>query len=419
MTRFSAYQLWASRLMVTILLLYPTLMLTVRGGMNGVFILTLLMALIAWPCGRYSQGLFTSGDTRRYMWAMFGLTIAIFLSESYWQDFHGRSYDAVARYWLAIPIFFWLSRMVPDVFRALQLSFPVAAIAGFLLTEEMWGRSGIGTLDLIHFGDMELILGILSLFAIDWFGRDGAMLRTVKIVGFVAGAAASFGSGSRGGWLAIPVFLIIFLHFNWNRLPLKMVAGVIVLAIASMLALYATSDTVNQRVNAMVSDIKDYQLGNRDTSTGIRWQLYEAAIDIFGRHPFVGVGPTGFAREMQPMMEAGKLTLEAAHLGRGEVHNDILAKTAGMGMFGLVAILALYLVPLRMFWQATRSAVREVRRTGILGITFVSGIGVFGLTVEFLNLTMAAAFYAFTVAVLLAACNALSNLPAQENPENV
>jgi hypothetical protein len=37
-------------------------------------------------------------------------------------------------------------------------------------------------------------------------------------------------------------------------------------------------------------------------------------------------------------------------------------------------------------------------------MVFVSGIFVFGLTVEFLNLTMAAAFYSFTVAALLAAC---------------
>jgi len=159
----------------------------------------------------------------------------------------------------------------------------------------------------------------------------------------------------------------------------------------------------------MVRDVRDYQQGNRDTSIGIRWQLYGAALDIFSRHPLVGVGPAGFAREMQPMMEAGKLTPEAAHYGRGEVHNDVLSKTAGMGVFGLAAILALYLVPLRMFWQATRSTTREVRRAGILGLTFVGGIAIFGLTVEFLNLTMAAAFYAFTVAVLLAACNALAS----------
>jgi len=392
-----------------LLLVYPSLMLMVRGGMNGVFLLALAVALIAWPFKGREEGLFTGRDIRAYAWAMFGLTLATFISESYWQDYSGRSYDAAARYWLAIPIFLWFSRMEGWVFRALQFAFPLAAIAGFLLTDEMWGRSGISTLDLIHFGDMELILGILSLFGIDWFGRDSAALRILKIAGFVAGVAASFGSGSRGGWLAIPLFLLVFLYYNRNRLPSRMMAGIVVLAIASMAGLYAFNATVNERVGQMVRDVRDYQQGNRDTSIGIRWQLYGAALDIFSRHPLVGVGPAGFAREMQPMMEAGKLTPEAAHLGRGEVHNDVLSKTAGMGVFGLAAILALYLVPLRMFWQATRSTIREVRRAGILGLTFVGGIAIFGLTVEFLNLTMAAAFYAFTVAVLLAACNALAS----------
>ncbi len=91
-------------------------------------------------------------------------------------------------------------------------------------------------------------------------------------------------------------------------------------------------------------------------------------------------------------------------MGRGEVHNDILAKAAGMGILGLIAILAIYLVPLRLFWRATKSGSDRVRRSGILGVVFVSGVFVFGLTVEFLNLTMVTAFYGFTVAALLAAC---------------
>lgn len=403
-----------------LLLAYPTLMLTVRGGMNGVFILALIAALLAWPFGKDLSGrLFGKRDVLIYAAAMFGLTLATFISESYWQNYSGRSYDAAARYWLAIPVFLWLSRMEPKVFYALQVAFPVATISGFLLTDELLGRSGISTLDMIHFGDMELILGVMSLFSVDWFGRASAALRALKILGFIAGVAASLGSGSRGGWLAIPVFIMIFLYFHQHRIPFRMMVGIVALTIASIVGLYAFNNTVNQRVNELTNDIRQYQTGNRDTSIGIRWQLYKAAFDIIGRHPIVGVGPTGFAREMQPMMEGGRLTPKAAQLGRGEVHNDVLAKTAGMGLLGLAAILAIYLVPLRMFLKATKSDIREVRRAGILGITFVMGAGVFGLSVEFLNLTMAAAFYAFTVAVLLAVCNVLSSLKRNEIPERV
>jgi O-antigen ligase len=404
MNRFM-YSRAASSYAALLLLAYPTLMLTVHGGMNGIFIFALLAALLAWPFRiDGNAGWLKKREIYAYVAAMAGLTIATFVSQSYWLSYSGRAYDAASRYWLAVPIFLWLSRMKPSIFHTLQYAFPIAAIVGFLLTDEMWGRSGISTLDLIHFGDSELILAVLSIFSIDWFERDNNWVRALKLAGFVAGVAASFASGSRGGWLAIPVFIGIFLYFHRHHLPYKTMLAFLLAVTVSTGTLYVANATINQRVNELLHDVRSYQEGDRDTSIGIRWQLYHAAIDIFSRHPLVGVGPTGFAKEMQPMMEAGKLTPEAANLGRGEVHNDILAKTAGMGVLGLTAIIVIYLVPLRMFGIASKSPIREVRRTGILGITFVSGIAVFGLTVEFLNLTLAAAFYAFSVAVLLAAC---------------
>jgi O-antigen ligase len=403
------YSKYGGHLAALMLLAYPTLMLTVHGGMNGIFILALMVALLAWSFGKKNKddNFFGRRDLTIYIQAMFGLTIATFISQSYWQLYASHDYDAISRYWLSIPILFWMSRLEPKVFHALQYGFPLAAIIGFLLTENIWGRLGVSTVDLIHFGDSELLLAFLSLYCINWFRRDPLGVLLLKLAGFVAGVAASFASGSRGGWLAIPVFIVIFVYFYRQRLPLRTIAGLIIATVSSMALLYAFNGTINQRVTALGNDIRYYQAGNRETSIGLRWQLYTAAIDIISRHPVVGVGPVGFAREMQPMMEAGKLSTEAANVGRGEVHNDVLSKTAGMGMFGLVAILALYLVPFRLFWVAAKSTIREVRRTGILGITFISGILVFGLTVEFLNLTYAAAFYAFTVAVLLAGCNSL------------
>lgn len=260
-------------------------------------------------------------------------------------------------------------------------------------------------MDLIRFGDFALILGMLSLLSIDWFQRDKALLRILKVAGFIAGLAASFASGSRGGWLVLPVFIAIIFYFRTSRISLRMNVFTVIAVMLAFTLLYALNTTIHQRVKVLAVDVAKFDQGNRDTSTGIRWQLYKAAVDTFSQHPIFGVGPEGFAREMQPMMEAGKITPGAAEVGRGEVHSDILSKAAGMGIFGLAAILAIYFVPLRLFWQATKSASAQIRRSGILGITYVSGFFVFGLTVEILNLTMATAFYSFTAAVLLAACH--------------
>jgi len=405
-TMRSRYLFSVEKIATGLLLIYPVLMLTVKGGMNQAFFLMLLLALavaLVRPAGMAK--VIWGREWTIYALSMFGMTATIFISQIVNQSLSAHPYDAASRYWLAIPVFLLLRRLELSVFTVLQYAFPVAAIAGFLLAENIGGsRSGIGTLDLIHFGDFELILGMLALLSIDWFARDPLLLRILKILGCATGLAASFASGSRGGWLAIPVFIALFIHFRSNKDALRIIVPSLLAALLACALLYTLNSTFHQRVNDLTNDVAVFDQGDRDTSTGIRWQLYKAAVDVFSRHPVFGVGPEGFALEMKPMMEAGKLTPIAAELGRGEVHNDILSKSAGMGVFGLIAMLCVYIVPFRLFWRATKSTIAQVQRAGQMGTVFVSGFFVFGLTVECLNLTLATAFYGFTVAVLLAAC---------------
>lgn len=388
-----------------LLLLYPSLMFAIKGGMNAVFLCMILLAFAVWiaPSTRVKKVEWCR-DWTSYTLAMLAMSVAIFISQLFHQDFDARPYDAASRYWLAIPVFLMLLRFNPEVFRALQVAFPIAVIITLPMASEWDGRTGIDTLDLIHYGDFALVLGVMSLFSINWFGCDNLPLRILKVSGFVAGLFASIASGSRGGWLAIPLFIAIYVYFRMPKISKKLfVLGCLATTLAATIT-YFGSNTVSQRIDDFRSEVTTFDGGNRDTSTGIRWQLYKAAVEIFARNPMYGVGPQGFALEMQTMQEAGKITSLAAKYGRGEVHNDILSKAVGMGIFGLIAICAIYLVPLIMFWQATHSTSGQASRAGVLGITFVSGFIVFGLTVEILNLTMATAFFSFTVAVLLAAC---------------
>lgn len=403
-TNRSYYFHFVEKMAALLLLVYPVLMLTVKGGMNAAFLFMLLLAIAVWiirPAGIGAMA--WRPEWTAYVAAMFLLSVAILVSQLVHRNVAAHPHDAVSRYWLAIPIFLLLQRLPLRVFAVLQYAFPIGAIGGLLMAKS-GDRMFIATMDSIHLGDFELILGMLSLFSLNWFGRDIPALRLLKILGCVAGIWASLASGSRGGWLAIPLFIGFFFYFRMGKVSLKMIVASLFAAALTITASYLTVDTFHQRVDEFARDVMIFDQGNRDTSTGVRWQLYKAAADVFYHHPFAGVGPEGFASEMQPMVETGKLTLAAAQLGRGEVHNDILSKAAGMGVLGLIAILASYLVPLRLFWRATKSGHEQIRRSGILGVVFVGGIFVFGLTVEFLNLAMATAFYSFTVAVLLAAC---------------
>lgn len=391
-----------------LLILYPGLMFAVKGGMNGSFLLLLLLSLfvLAFRPGRMPPVVWDN-ETKYYLLAMVSIPAAIFLSQSYHHHYSGHPYDAASRFFLAVPVFMLLQRVRFSVVAVVQFGFPLAAITGWLMSKEIpgsGGRFGIATLDLIHFGDFELILGVLSAFSVDWTGRDAWLLRGLKILGFLAGMYASVASGSRGGWIALPVFLMIYIYFRFGKISPKAILAMSLMLVMTGFIAFTSSQEIHHRVDEINSDLAAFRHGNPDTSTGIRLQLFQAAAVVFVQNPLFGVGPEGFALEMEPMKNSGKITPLAAKLGKGEVHNELLSKAAGLGLFGLIAILSAYLVPFRFFYRATRSAFVQVRQSGILGLVFVSGFMVFGLTVEILNLTMAAAFYGLTVAVLLAAC---------------
>jgi len=402
-TAYSRIIEWAAAL---ILIAYPSLMFAVKGGMNGSFLLLLILSIVVLLFRpREMQSVIWDREVTFYLLAMSALPLAIFLSQSYHQHYDGHPYDAATRFLLAVPVFLLLRRVRLDVVALVQYGFPVAAIIGCLMLKDLGGgRSGIATLDLIHFGDFELILGMLSLLSINWTGRDAVLIRSLKILGFVAGIYASIASGSRGGWIALPVFALIFMYFKFGRLSLKAISSMLLVLVMAGFLAYASSQAIHHRADETMSDLMTFQHGNLDTSTGIRLQLYKVAAEVVSENPIFGVGPQGFALEMDVMLKEGKITPMAADLGKGEVHNELLSKTAGMGIFGFVALLLIYLVPLRVFYRAARATSAQVRQAGLLGFGFVCGFMVFGLTVEVLNLTMAAAFYSLTVAVMLAAC---------------
>lgn len=407
MTTFDSHYLRSIEAIVRILLLtFPVLMLTVLGGMNAVLFASVLIALLV---KLHPPKSLVKSEWRNQWWpyvvAMFAVTAAIMISQTYHQNFSAPHYDGPARYWLAIPVFLLFYRLDLRVFNTLQFAFPIAAITGWFLAKDIGAGTTLPLIDKIRYGDSMLMFSMLSLLSIDWLGRDVLYLRVLKWAGFLFGLVATLQSGTRGALLAIPVFVAIYLISRGIRLSMKSILGSFALGILVIAGAYISNSTVQNRMQEMATEVTTFDQGNRDTSTGIRWQLYSAAVEIIAEHPIFGVGTGGYALQMAPMVAAGKITPIAAEYGRGEVHNDLLKKTADMGIFGLTALMAVYLVPFWMFQKASRSDSMQIRRAGVMGMLFVSGFIVFGLTAEVLNLTMTISFYSFTIAVLLAYCH--------------
>jgi O-antigen ligase len=396
------------RLISIILFLFPVALLSLQGGSNFLFFILAIISIVylflsntivishEWDCNAIAIGL-----------ALVSSTLAILISQIFHSNFSLSPYDGPSRFLLALPIYIVLRNIRIQSLTAMQYGFPLGAILALLLflTDKnnfVATRSGSYFLNLIHFGDLALMLGFLSLFCINLERKDRWIIFAFKIAGFLAGIFLSLRSGSRGGWIAIPVFSLLWMFFNNHKIPLFKWMLVIFLLVPVMIGSYLYIDAVHLRLQEIYSDLHAFQQGNKDTSIGIRLQLWEAASYIFKEHPFFGIGPEGFKEMMLPLSQSGLITPMAAELGRGEVHNDLLARAAELGIFGVISFLSLFLVPFFIFLHAIKSSSRIKRKGAILGICLVTGFFVFGLTVEIFSLKMTLTFYSMTLTALLA-----------------
>jgi len=380
-----------------------------RGGANSCFALLVVVSLYLLAQQQKESGYHAWDRTALiYSISMLSLVLATFLSQVYHLRFSTQPYDGASRFLFAIPVYLILRRGRLAKITILQYGFSLGAIASALVPRfdpRNWGENRLGSyfLNPIHFGDLALMLGFLALMTIDWEREDPFPVRSLKVVALFAGVYASIQSGSRGGWIAIPVLVYIWMHYRKKRNSLVNNSIIIALFLLAALASYLLIGEVHDRVDAVYQNITAFDQSHEDTSVGLRFQIWKAAILLFKQNPVFGLGPDQFKQMMIPLHQAGVISRMAADLGMGEVHNEILAHAVNLGIFGLASILSIYFVPLFIFVRSAKSDSHLKRTAAALGICLVSGFIIFGLTVETFDLKMTATFYSLTVAVLLAA----------------
>jgi len=388
-----------------ILLCYPALLFLVRGGMNGALFMLTILALFLLISRKAYKNKLDRAD-RYFSIAMASGLIAILFSQLYHHDMIARYFDSDSRFLLAVPVLLALRHINIKILSIMQYAFPSGAIAALVavLVTNTLVRTDASTsfMNHIHLGDMALLLGFLSLFSVNWTGRDHLVVKLFKILGLFAGLTVSVLSSARGGWIAIPVFVFVFVYFRTTgKLFTKLLLVLLSIGIVGLLGYYFI-EPIHQRLWMIYSDLSKFSGGHEDTSIGVRLQLWNAAFHLIAANPIFGVGAAGFANAMDGLSATGLITPVAAGLGKGEVHNEILAHTVRFGVFGLASILAVYFVPFAIFLRAARSKIHQQSVAVVMGMCVTLGFFVFGLTVETFDLKMTAAFYSMTVAVLLA-----------------
>ena len=400
------------RILQVVVLLFPALTVAVRGGANASLMLAAALALLVLLRGKRPAAAGAPGPADDAL-RTFTLAMAapVFVLAAV-QSVHGASWlvgpvASAARFLLAVPIVLAFRRCGRRLVPWADASFALGALAAgavMLLDAREWsaGRWASTFLDPIGFGGLALLLGVLSLLSLDWYRRDPLPMRLLKVAGFASGFLAAVPTGARGPWLALLAVIALLAATTLRGRPVALRVAIWAAVTAALLAAFATIDSFRGRFDLMATDLGSFFLGGeRDTSPGIRLQIWRAALLAFAEQPLIGLGAGGFAAAAEGYAKLGVLSPLAAQAARAEMHNSYLAFAADFGVPGLLAIVAVFVVPAAALARRLR-ADAVGRRAALMGLVIIVMYASCAVTVDMFALKMMAAFYAAATAFMAA-----------------
>lgn len=394
-----------------LVLLVPALALTSPVGGPAVVYLAGGLALIALAVNAVKH--YEPMDFRA-LWPMalalllpLACLVSTFLIRGVWSN---SELEKLLRFALAIPVLWLLLRAPQQRLKLLQWSILLGAFAGSVLlivTVHTLDRNAMidvgGRYNAVAFANMTLLFGAMTLLSLSW-GPSTRWARAetgVKLVVVALTVVATWMSETRSSWMLLPILALVFLLGlrNWKRRHKVYCALAVCVALA---ASAAAIWTFSSRMQEISHDVQGFATSaNRDTSFGIRLQLWHASFLMFQKSPIVGIGPSKFREELLQLQSQGVVTEEVVE-GFGEPHNDLLAALSGYGLLGLISILTLYLLPAAIFFRRLASDDRVIRVGAQLGLLFCLGFCAFSLTEMMFRNMRSVPNYSLIVVTLIA-----------------
>ncbi|MDR3097281.1 MAG: O-antigen ligase family protein [Paraburkholderia sp.] len=393
---------------VTLLLaLGPATNLVWRGGTGYCFFLLLAFALHGAYAHRHDRSYFA--PWREYRWytaAMLAPLVVVVLQQLLFGYWAPHQFDALSRLALALPIFLLLSRLPSRNLTVVGWGCALGALAAsawVFVDRPPGGWNDADRLsnyytNAIPFGDTALLFAFLAVFTFGWDRKARPLALIVKLAALVAGGFVSYLSGTRGGWIAVPVFaLLLGVQYGWFSHWKRVVVTLVLLAAAGG-ALFSTNG-IRHRVADAGSDFALMQRGDKDTSVGLRLQLWNASVTLFERHPVYGVGKGHLKEALGDLAQHGEASPQIVN---ERAHSDFFSAIAEMGAVGAATLFLFYFGTSVYFWRACRAADPVIRTAACSGLAISFSTILFGLTIDVLVPIQVVVLIALLTAVFLA-----------------
>jgi O-antigen ligase len=400
----------ADKMVLILLGLTFALYFLARGWLNAALVLIFLFCVAQWMRGVWSvRPMLADQDLRWLLAALSTPFFAVGLVQLLRQEFVVRYFDAPLRLLMAgVVLLYFIARRV-NFLRLAEYAVPAGVLlcAAYLFfwpgaSQFFWSPGRVATyfMDPLTLAAHITIAGFISLFLVDAGGRDPIWLKALKYLSFFAAIAVSISTGSRSGWVMIPLLVSLWLIGVRGGKSVRQIVLTVAAVSLACFAFYWGSDVVHERISRGWQDVLEYfSGGDKDTSLGIRISLLRANWILFLKSPLYGWGFKGVPAlssvpEIAPFLTP---TFESFFVLSGG-HNEVMQSMMRMGALGLLSRLLLFVVPLVVFARAARSAANGRRRAGYLGLIVVIGYITASASMEVFNLIYAASFYGLLVA---------------------
>ena len=311
--------------------------------------------------------------------------------------------ELYAKYLLPLPLLLMLTRvkLKPAVFWWIICI--ASYIAGTITVIEVslgYVRAKIHGQAII-FGNLAIMCSILSLVSFPYFKR--LKLSWVAAGAFCMGTWASIYSETRGGWIALPPAILLYIWFYRRKFKRVHILLFVIGSILFGTLIWTIPESkVQHRVDMAYSDLSRYLAGDTsaaNTPVGARLEMWYAAWEAFKENPLLGIGVGEFNEWLKKLDAKGKTHSVTMFK---HAHNEYFEILMGRGLLGFF-IMALFVAwMLRYFYRTiTDDKCKQIRPFGLSGLLFIITYLQFCLTESFFSTHLGAGFFVVVISLLI------------------
>ena len=370
----------------------------------GLLLLLSLYCAFAPSCRPYRTAALSREDYG-LVWALLAYFL-VALAATAWlgNDFY--DLDQPLRAALAVPPLYMLLRLPYDLrwlWAGVATGVMFSVGVGWWQLHVLGFDRAEGYLNIIHFGNIALVFGAFCAAGLQWVAHLPRARRLPWCAALLAGMASSgysiMASGSRGSWVALPVLILLYGVAFLNRRNLLLAGGgVCAILVAAVVTFNLPDSRLRDRYDAAVQDIRLYQQGHADTSLGARFVMWTGAALNIPERPFLGWNHDAYDARIEQRVADGELDPVALKF-TDNLHNSYLQALAFQGLPGLLALLAIYFVPLLGFCRRLRHTDVNVRALAYCGAAVCASYVFFSLTQVILRRNNGIMFYVLSVVI--------------------